>query len=809
MPFDFPSNPTPGQIFIAGGAGYTWNGYAWQLGGTHGAWIGDTPPVSPTHGQFFWESDTGALYVYYNDGNSQQWVQVNGTVGGEGGGGAGVTISDTLPVSPVPGQLFWESDTGIFAIYYDDGTSQQWVQIGAGPKGDTGPQGAVGPQGIPGPVGPEGPAGSDASMVSFRDFGGGPEVADNSTALMAFNTYARAESVAGRAVVIRSEPGIHNFDHSLCLGYLHGISKLYWDMRGTIWQNTYNQSVSGDDDHKELAWGSAFWPLFYDGYRVDTTTIGATTVKLKTVGDHTNFAAGSSALLVSLDLMYYGFPSNCDQFEFVKIVSKDAGTGVITLGKPLRYAHRDDYPDAGNLKPCGKARLFPLDLPFNGKPNFWDVDHSYWGGTFRIAPTSNLTLMYLMGRKSRFIDCDLPGATPTICEHAQLLGGRLSNGSEPDKLVSLFEMDGVHDASTVNFGFQSSSMDRISIRNCYLPNTFIRGAAKDIAVDNCYLGTLTGELGYGSNRSFTLRNSIVANADDAAIPFKPIVQGAVIDGTNVTFSNGTIRILLSYAPTSKYMWNCIPGQGVSLLCGGGGQFLSGPIGQGVVTRIYEDATYSYIETTLPYATLPAWANGQVRFNRTGRVIIENCTGGDGIRRMSDATARGKQPGELFRDVFLGKPALDNGHWTGRTGRLIRLGAVVHQKSAGTSGRLIITNYSVLRTDTMADAVSMQMDIDTSIVGRREFTLTAMTGKQPNDQVLVASVAQTMLPSDRWFGGGSLFWGYAGIDFAGSQPYQLPIVEIEMEFDVGLFAKSIPVAKDTQGSSVAAVVGTLL
>jgi hypothetical protein len=31
------------------------------------------------------------------------------------------------PGSPVPNQLWWESDTGNLFIYYDDGTSSQWV----------------------------------------------------------------------------------------------------------------------------------------------------------------------------------------------------------------------------------------------------------------------------------------------------------------------------------------------------------------------------------------------------------------------------------------------------------------------------------------------------------------------------------------------------------------------------------------------------------------------------------------------------------------------------------------------------------
>jgi hypothetical protein len=51
---------------------------------------------------------------------------------GGGGGGASVTISDTAPSSPMAGNLWWESDTGILYIYYNDGTSSQWVSVSGG-----------------------------------------------------------------------------------------------------------------------------------------------------------------------------------------------------------------------------------------------------------------------------------------------------------------------------------------------------------------------------------------------------------------------------------------------------------------------------------------------------------------------------------------------------------------------------------------------------------------------------------------------------------------------------------------------------
>jgi hypothetical protein len=47
----------------------------------------------------------------------------------------GATISEEKPESPYPGQLWWDSDEGIFYIYYVDRTSQQWVEAGGGGTG--------------------------------------------------------------------------------------------------------------------------------------------------------------------------------------------------------------------------------------------------------------------------------------------------------------------------------------------------------------------------------------------------------------------------------------------------------------------------------------------------------------------------------------------------------------------------------------------------------------------------------------------------------------------------------------------------
>jgi hypothetical protein len=86
MAFDFPTSPTVGQKYptspIVGQPTYTWDGQKWTtqsipVGGlTNTIYVSDTPPAGVAEKSLWWESDTGNLYVYYNDGTSFQWVVV-------------------------------------------------------------------------------------------------------------------------------------------------------------------------------------------------------------------------------------------------------------------------------------------------------------------------------------------------------------------------------------------------------------------------------------------------------------------------------------------------------------------------------------------------------------------------------------------------------------------------------------------------------------------------------------------------------------------------------------------------------------
>jgi len=77
---------------------------------------------------------TGQVLKY----NGTTWVNDTDATGSGGGGGATLVVSDTTPSSPSQGTLWFNSTELSLYLYYQDGTSNQWVEI-VGSQGPTGP----------------------------------------------------------------------------------------------------------------------------------------------------------------------------------------------------------------------------------------------------------------------------------------------------------------------------------------------------------------------------------------------------------------------------------------------------------------------------------------------------------------------------------------------------------------------------------------------------------------------------------------------------------------------------------------------
>lgn len=121
-------------------------------GGTGGGnyTISDTPPVGPSAGDVWFSSTDGRSYIYYADGDSAQWIEIGGVAGPQGPPGPqGSAGADGI-----------DGDSG-YQVAVDNGfvgTEQEWLDSLVGPQG---PQGIQGIQGETGATGDTGPAGAD------------------------------------------------------------------------------------------------------------------------------------------------------------------------------------------------------------------------------------------------------------------------------------------------------------------------------------------------------------------------------------------------------------------------------------------------------------------------------------------------------------------------------------------------------------------------------------------------------------------------------------------------------------------------
>lgn len=161
MAISFPENPNAGDTYVIGQNTFVFDGDIWQLAAARGRTfnvtlntsIQETAPTSPNPGDIWLNSTTGQGFVYFDDGDTTQWVDIAqpGPTGARG-----YTGSQGPP----------EGYTGSQGI-------QGFAGSAAPPEGYTGSQGFTGSRGPPeGYTGSQGFTGSqgDTSLVQAVGF---------------------------------------------------------------------------------------------------------------------------------------------------------------------------------------------------------------------------------------------------------------------------------------------------------------------------------------------------------------------------------------------------------------------------------------------------------------------------------------------------------------------------------------------------------------------------------------------------------------------------------------------------------------
>lgn len=106
---DFPSSPTNGQVY----ENYTYDSVRgiWNInpqGVASRFTVSDTKPSPATNGDAWFDSTEGVTYIYYDDGTSAQWVESGSQIFGYN---SISTMADSNITSPANGQVLQYNGT--------------------------------------------------------------------------------------------------------------------------------------------------------------------------------------------------------------------------------------------------------------------------------------------------------------------------------------------------------------------------------------------------------------------------------------------------------------------------------------------------------------------------------------------------------------------------------------------------------------------------------------------------------------------------------------------------------------------------
>jgi hypothetical protein len=90
--------------------------------------VGTASPASPSSGNLWYNTNLGRTFIYYNDGDSSQWVDAAPfNIVSDSSSAASVSIGTESPVGPTSGDLWYNADYARIFVYYDNGINSQWV----------------------------------------------------------------------------------------------------------------------------------------------------------------------------------------------------------------------------------------------------------------------------------------------------------------------------------------------------------------------------------------------------------------------------------------------------------------------------------------------------------------------------------------------------------------------------------------------------------------------------------------------------------------------------------------------------------
>lgn len=617
---------------------------------------------------------------------------------------------------------------------------------------------------------------------------------DNSVSFNNWWTWAKHQSSLGLNVVVQPSPGQYNWSSlNIPFYWFSGVKNLHIIGNNNV--GLQNTETNGTVFPFQIV-------AFPTGYLINQTTIGAFSFTTTSSGDAANLKVGSWVMLASLDTQMNGAPINPENFEFVEVTAVNLGSGAATINQPIQYQHRTDYPDynlSGAGFQCGKARVWVFE-------DGWDGHNQYDGLTVNLSPGGGAAgYASFAKRKTTTRDWVGIGFSETLTASVAHYRATQKTGGEPDKCmddVAYYDCDLSHSG----LSFQSSTPNRLRVFGGIL-NDFV-GAGKDTHLDNVAISTFQPGCQYGVSRSIILDNCVVRNVGNG---FRGGVTDGVqdpgtvisIDGVKVSYANGIFTLNKVAIGFDIGLWNTVPGMFIGLeanISGGFNNAFPGNTGIGIVLSISDDATNYYVNTTLPFATVPSWASNRLLLFKVNQILFNNCTGSDQVRMASEACAKGVEYYTRQRYLFGG--VYSNTSTTIYTsGDLTKLECNVIQPGTTGAATIAITFNTADATTFASDSGGTVATFNIGVAGKRVITQTTYTGKTGTDALTVAGSPSSFLPV------GKVNWVQASYTFSGVPGSTLvaPLFELITTFDMGIVRRELinatlsgAVALPTQG-----------
>jgi len=464
-------------------------------------------------------------------------------------------------------------------------------------------------------------------------------VADTAPAFWAFRTWALANQGSSNQVILTIPNGsdcLFSTNAGTVGGRLSGV------------QNTFAAGINNlkvEGTGATLREGAASYWLGTAGVcqaglasasgcsaRIQSVSPGASTVTLTaaslSAGYISRFTAGDWIMLGGLDTQGlwnapYGFPPNQTYFEWRQVTNVNAGTGVITLDRPVSNTYLSTWPNYNS------GDNFEADN--GGAATIWTVGagvaNSTWNTTLEFI---GLTFyrsgqIYANGRSVTYRNVTFPtgsglGAIPTQNETFTAIGTTWNAVIEVDKMIGTFTLDS---SSLTLLQFQSNSTDLFIARNGTTFSSGLQGGGKRSELTDVTIADFRpGSYAYGNTPGPVIcTRCAVAAWSNAGIlqstnPSPYSMASGVISFAN-TAATGADPAQRWASTIGKTIWH----RGSNL----------SSVGAFTVLGVTQDPTNTYIQTdqaggfpnyaTLGGSTEPGfWTNGAQQFT------CDACTG---------------------------------------------------------------------------------------------------------------------------------------------------------------------------------------